>query len=127
MQLRNLMTSPLVSVQPGDSLLEAARRMHQHGIGSVVVEDRDGLAGILTERDVLRSVAEGADVAQARVADFMTREVVTAGANWDAVVAATVMTERRIRHLVVKEDRPLGMVSLRDVLSVFLPDQVHQQ
>ena len=128
MQVRNLMKRPLVSVETADSLYEAARRMHEHAIGSVVAQDPSGLVGILTERDVLRAVAEGTDARRATVADFMTRDLVTAGPNWDVIVAATVMADRRIRHLVVMEkDRPLGMVSLRDVLSVFLPEQVHQQ
>jgi signal-transduction protein with cAMP-binding, CBS, and nucleotidyltransferase domain len=58
----------------------------------------------------------------------MTSPLVTASISWDVTVAATEMTHRQIRHLVVVEqDQPLGVVSLRDVLSVFLPERVHQR
>ena len=58
----------------------------------------------------------------------MTSELVTAGPNWDVVVASSVMTSNRIRHLVVQDRQQLlGVLSLRDVLSVYLPDQVHEQ
>ena len=127
MQVRNLMKQPVVTVAADQSVREAARRMQQHTIGSVVTEG-DRLAGILTERDILHAVAEDRDLDQTSAADLMTTELVTAGPNWDVVVAASVMTSNRIRHLVVKNNEQLlGVLSLRDVLSVYLPDQVHEQ
>jgi signal-transduction protein with cAMP-binding, CBS, and nucleotidyltransferase domain len=58
----------------------------------------------------------------------MTTPVVTASPNWDASVAAAEMHDRRIRHLVVlQEGAAAGMLSVRDVLSVFLPERVHRQ
>jgi signal-transduction protein with cAMP-binding, CBS, and nucleotidyltransferase domain len=128
MQVRNLMKQPVVAVGPDQSVRQAARRMREHVIGSVIVKDGDRLAGILTERDVLHAVAEDRDLDQTRAAELMTRDLVTAGPNWDVVVAASVMTANRIRHLVVQDqDQLLGVLSLRDVLSVYLPDQVHEQ
>jgi CBS domain-containing protein len=128
MQVRNLMKQPVVTVSADQSVRQAARRMQEHVIGSVVVTDGDRLAGILTERDVLRAVAEDRDLDQTPAGDLMTTELVTAGPNWDVVVAASVMTSNRIRHLVVKNNEQLlGVLSLRDVLSVYLPDQVHEQ
>ena len=128
MLIRNLMKQPVVAIEPDRSVREAAQRMREHVIGSVVVQEGDRLRGILTERDVLHAVADGRDLERTPVAELMTRELVTAGPNWDVVVAATAMTEHRIRHLVVEDaDRLLGVVSLRDVLSVYLPDQVHPQ
>ena len=128
MQVRNLMKQPVVTVAPDQSVREAARRMQQHTIGSVVVTEGDRLAGILTERDILHAVAEDRDLDQTSAAELMTTELVTAGPNWDVVVAASVMTGNRIRHLVVKNNEQLlGVLSLRDVLSVYLPDQVHEQ
>jgi CBS domain-containing protein len=127
MQVRNIMKSPVVSIDPEQSVREAARAMRDHGIGSVVVERQGRVVGILTERDVLHAAAQSADLEGARVGDHMTAPVVTASPNWDVTVAATEMTHRHIRHLVVVEqDQPLGVVSLRDVLSVFLPERVHQ-
>jgi signal-transduction protein with cAMP-binding, CBS, and nucleotidyltransferase domain len=127
-QVRNLMKAPVVTIEPGRSVREAARLMQDMVIGSVVVHEGGRAMGIMTERDVLRAVAEGRDVEQTSVDDLMTKNLVTGGPNWDVVVAASVMTAHRIRHLVVQEqDRVLGVLSLRDVLSTFLPEQVHDQ
>jgi signal-transduction protein with cAMP-binding, CBS, and nucleotidyltransferase domain len=128
MQVRNLMKAPVVTIEPGRSVREAAGLMQDNVIGSVVVHEGGRAVGIMTERDVLRAVAEGRDVEQTSVDDLMTKNLVTGGPNWDVVVAASVMTAHRIRHLVVQEqDRVLGVLSLRDVLSTFLPEQVHDQ
>jgi signal-transduction protein with cAMP-binding, CBS, and nucleotidyltransferase domain len=128
MQVRNLMRSPVVSVDPGQTLQRAAQVMREHGIGSVVVEQDGQLAGILTERDVMHAAAQLGDVGQARVGDHMTAPVVTASPNWDVAVAAAEMHDRRIRHLVVVEQGgALGVLSVRDVMTVFLPERVHRQ
>jgi signal-transduction protein with cAMP-binding, CBS, and nucleotidyltransferase domain len=128
MQVRNLMRSPVVSVGPDQSLQSAAQVMAEHGIGSVVVEQDGQVAGILTERDVMHAAAQLGDVGRARVADHMTAPVVTASANWDVSVAAAEMNERRIRHLVVLDQgAAAGVLSVRDVMSVFLPERVHRQ
>jgi signal-transduction protein with cAMP-binding, CBS, and nucleotidyltransferase domain len=85
-------------------------------------------AGILTERDVMHAAARLGDVGQARVAEHMTAPVVTASPNWDVSVAAAEMHDRRIRHLVVLEQgTAAGVLSVRDVMSVFLPERVHRQ
>jgi signal-transduction protein with cAMP-binding, CBS, and nucleotidyltransferase domain len=127
MQVRSIMKSPAVSIDPEQSLRRAAQVMREHGIGSVVVT-RDGrLVGILTERDVMHAAAQLGDVENAHVGDYMTAPVVTASPSWDVMVAATEMSQRRIRHLVViEQDQALGVVSLRDVMSVFLPERAHQ-
>jgi signal-transduction protein with cAMP-binding, CBS, and nucleotidyltransferase domain len=128
MQVRNLMKSPVVSVDPEQSLQRAAQVMQEHGIGSVVVEQAGQLVGILTERDVMHAAAQLGDVAQARVGEHMTAPVVTASPNWDVAVAAAEMHDRHIRHLVVAEQGgALGVLSVRDVMSVFLPERVHRQ
>jgi signal-transduction protein with cAMP-binding, CBS, and nucleotidyltransferase domain len=128
MQVRNLMRSPVVSVDPGQSLQRAAQVMREHGIGSVVVEQEGQVVGILTERDVMHAAAQLGDVGQAPVGDHMTAPVVTASPNWDVTVAAAEMHDRRIRHLVVLEQGgALGVLSVRDVMSVFLPERVHRQ
>jgi signal-transduction protein with cAMP-binding, CBS, and nucleotidyltransferase domain len=129
MQVRNLMKSPVVTVDPDQSLQQAAQVMAEHGIGSVVVvEQGGGVAGILTERDVLHAAARLGDVGQARVANHMTAPVVTASPNWDVTVAAAEMHDRRIRHLVVLDQgAAAGVLSVRDVMSVFLPERVHRQ
>jgi len=128
MQVRNLMRSPVVSVDPGQTLQRAAQVMQEHGVGSVVVEQDGQVVGILTERDVMHAAAQLGDVGQARVGDHMTAPVVTASPNWDVTVAAAEMHDRRIRHLVVVEQGgALGVLSVRYVMSLFLPERVHRQ
>jgi CBS domain-containing protein len=102
--------------------------MAEDGVGSAVVLDSGRLIGILTERDVMHAAAQLGDVGQARVGDHMTAPVVTASPNWDVSVAAAEMHERRIRHLVVLDQgAAAGVLSVRDVMSVFLPERVHRQ
>jgi signal-transduction protein with cAMP-binding, CBS, and nucleotidyltransferase domain len=128
MQVRSLMKSPVVSVGPDQSLQSAAQVMREHGIGSVVVEQDGQVAGILTERDVMHAAAELGDIGRARVGEHMTAPVVTAAPNWEVGVAAAEMHQRRIRHLVVVDQgAAAGVLSVRDVMSVFLPERVHRQ
>jgi len=76
------------------------------------------LAGIFTERDVLRAAASGKDLTSATVGEWMTPDPMTAEPEMDAGEAAQVMLSRGFRHLPVMEsNRVTGIVSLRDVLS----------
>ena len=124
MRVRDVASSSVVVVGPEHTVRDAARMMAQHHVGSAVVTDAEQLAGILTERDVLKLVAQGADPDSATVADMMTRDVVTVGPDWDLVEAAEEMARRRIRHLVVFEGgQLLGVLSVRDVLPHLLPER----
>jgi CBS domain-containing protein len=124
MRVRDVASSAVVVVGPEHTVRDAARMMAQHHVGSAVVTDAEQLAGILTERDVLKLVAQGADPDGATVADMMTRDVVTVGPDWDLVEAAEEMARRRIRHLVVFEGgQLLGVLSVRDVLPHLLPER----
>ncbi|HEX6674071.1 MAG TPA: CBS domain-containing protein [Actinomycetes bacterium] len=124
MRVRDVASSAVVVVGPEHSVGDAARMMDRHRVGSAVVTDAEELAGILTERDVLRTVAQGADPEATTVAERMTRDVVTVGPDWDLVEAAGEMARRRIRHLVVFEGgQLLGVLSVRDVLPHLLPER----
>lgn len=113
----DLASGRVVTAGPHQSVREATRSMHEHGVGSVVVLDDEQLVGILTERDVLHAVATGRDVDATTVGELMTREVVTAGPDWEVYEAAAEMTAQRIRHLVVtRGPRVLGVLSIRDLL-----------
>jgi CBS domain-containing protein len=107
-----------VTARPNWLLRQAARTMHEHGVGSVIVLDnKERLVGILTERDILRATAADVDPDAATVGQFMTREVVTCNPAWEVYEAAAEMSDRRIRHLVVTEgEQVIGMLSIRDVL-----------
>lgn len=85
-------------------------------IGSVVVQDGDELAGILTERDVLKAMATSVDPDGTPVRELMTKDVVTVGPDWEVYEAAAEMSARRIRHLVLSDDdEVVGVLSMRDV------------
>ena len=122
MKVRDVASTSVVAVGPEQSMREAARVMAKHRVGSAVVQDAEQLAGVLTERDVLKLVASGADPDETKVDEIMTPDVVTVGPNWDLVEAAREMAERRIRHLVVYDGGQLmGVLSVRDVLPALLP------
>jgi CBS domain-containing protein len=113
----DLATRTLITVDPQESLRGAARQMTRHRAGSTVVLKGGKLVGILTERDVLRAVADEVDLDEARVGELMTTDVVTVGPDWEVYEATSEMAARHIRHLVVTDgDDVLGVLSVRDVL-----------
>ncbi len=110
----------VASLGPQATVLEAATLMNEKQIGSVLVTEGDRLAGIFTERDVLRRVvAAKRDPAVTRVEEVMTTEVACAERVTSCDEARRVMREKRIRHLpVVDEGRVVGIVSLGDLNKV---------
>jgi CBS domain-containing protein len=111
----DVMNTSVLTVDPTASIGEAAEKMVDAGVGAiVVVEDLARITGIVTERDILRAVAARARAAEARVRQWMTETVVTIEPDTTVEDAAKIMFERNFRHLpVVKDGRPLGIVSLR--------------
>src|SRR3712207_59044 len=117
------MTRNLLTVEPDSSLADAARRMASRGVGAVVVLDSGRLAGILTERDVMKSVASGFKE-DARVSDWMTRHPETVESSDSTDHAAALMIHGGFRHLpVVDEGEIVGILSIRDLMRVALEDR----
>lgn len=117
----DVMTTRLVSVGPDDSAAEAIRRMVDANVGSAVVLEGSRLAGIFTERDVLRLAAVGTDFDATNVSDVMTAAPVTIRPDDDILAASRVMGERGVRHVpVAVGDHVLGIVGIRDVVRVLL-------
>ena len=120
MQVRDVMSEATVTDSSTDTLRSAAERMWRQQTGSLLVMDGSRLAGIITERDVLRAVALGADPATATVDEAMTAEVFTVGPDMPLRDAAREMAARWIRHLPVEDDgRLVGIVSMRDITGIF--------
>ncbi len=114
--LGELMTRDVLSVAPEDTIGEAATKMVERRVGSVVVNDFGRLIGILTERDMLRAVADRTHPSDARVRQWMTPDPITATEAMPAQEAARIMLEHNFRHLpVVVGERAIGIVSIRDV------------
>jgi CBS domain-containing protein len=119
-QVRDVMTQATVTETASDSLRSAAERMWHQQTGSLLIIDEGRLAGIITERDVLRAVALGADPVRSTVDEAMTTEVFTVPPDMPLHEAAREMATRWIRHLpVVEGGKLLGVVSMRDVTGVF--------
>ena len=122
MDLRSILATKsrqIISIAPGQSLGEALRKLKQHNIGALVVIESDReVAGILSERDIVRAAAGNPDFANIRVDQVMTKNVVLGIPDDDVMHVAHVMTERRFRHLPVVDDdkRIIGMVSIGDIL-----------
>ena len=114
--LGELMTREVLAAAPEDTLGETATKMVARGVGSVVVSDYGRLVGILTERDMLRAMADRTHPSQGRVRDWMTADPVTATGELEAAEAARLMLANNFRHLpVVEGERAVGIVSIRDV------------
>jgi len=111
----DLMVKNVLTVDPADTIGEAAEKMNAANVGAVVVvEDFARIVGIVTERDLLRAVAARARAAEARVRQWMTPDPVTIEPELTVDEAAKIMFDHNFRHLpVVKDGRPLGIVSLR--------------
>jgi CBS domain-containing protein len=109
------MVRNVLTVEPSDTIGEAAEKMDAANVGAVVVvEDMVRIVGIVTERDLLRAVASRARAAEARVRQWMTSDPVTITPDTSVEDAADIMFTHNFRHLpVVKDGRPLGIVSLR--------------
>ncbi|MCZ4299348.1 CBS domain-containing protein [Henriciella marina] len=108
----------VLTIDAQSSLSDAARFLDDAKIGAVVAVNDAGLAGVLSERDILRQVARhGADALQMTVEESMTRGVITAnpGESLDQCLAR--MTDRRVRHLpVMRDGRLAGIISIGDLV-----------
>jgi len=114
--IAEVMNKSVVTVDPTSSIGEAAEKMIEAGVGAVVVmEDMARIVGIITERDLMRAVAQRARAAEARVRQWMTESVVTIEPDTEIKDAAKMMFEKNFRHLPVvnKDGRLMGIASLR--------------
>ena len=119
----------VIAIAADATLSEAARLLSRKRIGAIVVRDEaGGLAGILSERDVVRAVAEESVAALARpVSAYMTRAVATCGEQDSIEDLMEMMTVGRFRHVPVLEDgRISGMISIGDVVKTRIAETVRE-
>jgi CBS domain-containing protein len=120
--VRDHMSRDLLTVDSGLTLAQVAERMVEREVGAVLVLEGEQLAGILTERDVLRAVARGIRD-EALVRDHMTTDPDTIDPGETTEHAATLMMHGGFRHLpVTEEGAVVGIVSIRDLMRVVLED-----
>ncbi len=124
MEVRDGMSEVVLTVGPSHRLREAARMMVEKGTGAAIVnDDEQPVPCIVTERDLLESIGRGQDPDVERVADHMSEGVVAAAPGWSLEHAASEMSTRGIRHLVVIEEGELiGILSIRDIVRCWTAD-----
>ena len=124
MQVRDGMSRVILTVGPDHTLRQASAQMARRNVGAAVVLDPDGAGpGIITERDVLRSVGEGQDPDGERVGAHLTAESVSATPDWSLEEAAAAMVRGGFRHLLVVEGgETVGIVSMRDIVRCWTDD-----
>ena len=124
MQVREAMSKVVLTIGPGHTLRQAAEQMAKRNVGAAVVLDPDGMGpGILTERDILHSVARGQDVDSEPVGAHQSGDLMLATPDWSLEQAAAAMVRGGFRHLVVVEGGEAnGIISMRDIVRCWTDD-----
>ena len=115
----------MVTVKPKETVLTAIQKLVEHDKGSLpVCNDKGELAGIITERDIVRKCFAGrVDCGKVKVQDFMSTKVVIGNPEDNLDYAISVMKKEKIRHLpIVENKKVIGMISMRDLLGVKLEE-----
>lgn len=129
MQVRDGMSTEVLTVGPDHSLREASRVMAARRVGAAVVNDPAGEGvGILTERDVLVSIGTGQDPDSERVRNHLTEDLVFAAPSWTLEQAAEAMLRGGFRHLVVLDSgEVVGILSVRDIARCWLRERADHE
>jgi CBS domain-containing protein len=115
------MVWPVATVSSEASLSEVAEALAADEVGALCVLENDGLAGIVSERDVVTHLAAGADPAHLTAGDVMSTDLVTVGPDESVLDAARRMQDSQVRHLPVLDGGLVaGIVSIRDLFSVLV-------
>lgn len=115
--VRAMMSSPVITVTAEGSLRSVAEVLATEGMGAVIVEVPDGSFGVISERDLVQALADGADADSTRAADVASSDPVTADPEDSVRDVAAVMADYGIRHVPIEVDgKVVGMVSARDIL-----------
>jgi len=120
LKVRDVPPRRLLSVEPQTSLAEVAKRMRQEDADSAAVMSGARLLGIITERDLVRAIADGLNPQQAKADVIMSADPSTVTGDEEVAVVAVKMMRLGIRHLPVvdHQGKPVGLISARDLVSV---------
>ena len=119
----------VATVRPDSTVMDVVKRLKEERVGALVVsEDDHRVAGIVSERDVVRSLAgKGLDAMNLLARDIMTSRVITCSPNDELAALMRMMTEHRIRHLpVVEADVMCGIISIGDVVKNRVDELEHE-
>jgi predicted transcriptional regulator len=120
MKIKNLIKKDMISVEKGSSGLSAIKIMHENGISSLPITEKNKVVGILTERDVIKSIANGYTMNRPVEELGHMGKIVTIMDDDPISKAAEEMNIHNIRHLIVlssKDKTPIGIVSVRDLIT----------
>ena len=122
-KVREAMTEKVLTITPGRTLRDAARFMADHNVGAAVIMDPEQPGpGIITERDLVRSLGAGEDPDIETVGDHLTSKATFADGDWGLEEAADAMARGGFRHLVVVSNGEVeGIISMRDIIQVWRP------
>ena len=112
----------VITIAPNHTLDVVLATLIQNSVGALIVQNRTGdLLGIITERDLMREVYNGADLQAVHVEDVMTRDLVTSHPDSDIEYVMAAMTEGRFRHMPIVDEAGLaGIVSIGDIVKAKL-------
>jgi CBS domain-containing protein len=122
MQVRDAMSTTILSIGPDHTLRDAAKMMSARRVGAAAVIDPDTSGiGILTERDILNAIGAGQDPDSERASSHLTSDLVFATPDWSLDQAAEAMSRGGFRHLIVLDEAGgiAGVVSVRDIVRVW--------
>lgn len=124
MRVRDAMTDVVLTVGPDHTLRETAQRMCARGVGAAVVMDEQQAGpGIITERDILRSIGRGEGPDDERVREHLTADAVFASPDWSLEQAASEMVRGGFRHIIVVDTGDvIGILSMRDIVRCWTAD-----
>jgi CBS domain-containing protein len=123
-QVHQLVQRPTVYVHPNDTLRRVAQTLIEESIGAALVRGPHHAIGLISERDIVRALADDANPDRMHAEEVMTDELVTVGPNDGIVDAFQRMLDAEIRHLPVVEDGVAGgMISARDALQVLVAER----
>ncbi len=124
-QLLKVKGNDIWSVEPADSVYEAIVLMAEKGIGALLVMQGSETVGVLSERDYARKVIlQGRSSKETAVREIMTPDVIFAGPDNTIEECLALMTDKRIRHLPIRDDQEvLGVVSIGDLVKTIISDQ----
>jgi CBS domain-containing protein len=120
MKIKDLKPRMPVTIGKNESLASAVKLLADEEIGALVVYEPQGLAGVISERDIVRAIADGFDLEETEVCEYMTEAPVVSDEQAVVGDAISKMNESGIRHVVVTSEGDVaGMISMRDIVGLF--------
>ena len=121
-RVRTLMNDLVATTPPASSIREAAAALSAGDTSLIVIGELDQIEGVVSERDIVRAVADGLDLDNTPISALESRDLLWASPDSTVDHVAVEMMENYVRHILIRDDegQPVGVVSIRDVLTEYL-------